>query len=244
MTFKVMIIDDEAAGIAALARQVEALESLTLVACVDDGHQAITEIERYRPDIVFMDIEMPECDGFRVAQATAHLPYHLVFVTAYHQHAIDAFTTQAIDYLLKPVRPERLRQCVDKISAARQSLLTHAAQIQPTILIDDGQQHHVIELAEIDYVESIGRYQRVCMASSSSSSIARQTLVTERTMEAFCTQLETANFMRIHRSYLVNLASIRILRRKQRNWVAVLRGIEVELPIARNRVAALKQALS
>ena len=114
-TKRVILVDDEAAAITNLRAVLDGFDALEVVAEVRDGETAIQEIIRLRPDIVFLDIEMPGVNGFEVARETAHLNYQLVFVTAYSQYALDAFGTNAIDYLLKPVRPSLLEKCVRKM---------------------------------------------------------------------------------------------------------------------------------
>ena len=102
---RVIIVDDEPAARANLRAVIDKFKQLKVIAEVGDGKTAIKEIQTLQPDIVFLDIEMPEVNGFDVAKATEHLNYQLIFATAYDQYALDAFDTKAIDYLLKPVRP-------------------------------------------------------------------------------------------------------------------------------------------
>ena len=97
---RVVLVDDEPSAISNLRRVLQGFEQLDVVAEVGDGEGAIEKITALRPDIVFLDIEMPGTNGFTVAEETAHIPYQLVFVTAYDQYALDAFGTNAIDYLL------------------------------------------------------------------------------------------------------------------------------------------------
>ncbi len=242
--FEVIIVDDEPAGIIALERVLNTIPSIEIIATTTNGHEAIIAIEKQQPDIVFLDIEMPECNGFDIAEATKHLSYHLVFVTAYHEHAVDAFTTKAIDYLLKPARPERVRQCIDKILLTLGTLSTHRHQSVQTILIGDGQQEHAIDINAIAYIESLGRYQRITFNQQGNERYQHQTLITEDTLESFCKKLEKHGFIRIHRSYLINLTSVQSLKRKERNWFALTYQPETEIPVARNRIQELKDRLS
>ncbi len=243
-TFKAIIVDDEPAGILALDRVLKDTPGIEIVATITNGREAVTAIEKYLPDIVFLDIEMPEYNGFDIAKATDHIPYHLVFVTAYSEHAVDAFTTKAIDYLLKPARPQLVRQCIDKILSTLKAQTSDNQKQNQTLLINDGQHEHAVNISTIAYIESIGRYQRITFNQKSDLLYRYNTLVTEGTLEGFCQKLEKHRFMRIHRSYLVNLASVRLLQRNERNWFAVLHGSEIRLPVARSRVHLLKQELS
>ncbi|MEE4296155.1 MAG: response regulator, partial [Wenzhouxiangella sp.] len=112
---RVIIVDDEPAAISNLREVIDAFDALEVIAEIGDGSTAIMEIRRHAPDVVFLDIEMPEVGGFDVARATADMDYQLVFVTAYDHYALDAFGTNAIDYLVKPVRPALLEKCIRKI---------------------------------------------------------------------------------------------------------------------------------
>ncbi|MEM7675858.1 MAG: response regulator, partial [Myxococcota bacterium] len=93
-----VIVDDEPAAIVSLKSILDEFDELEVVATVGNGYAALEALKRYQPDIVFLDIEMPGINGFEVASKTAHFLHHLVFVTAYDQYALDAFSTHAIDY--------------------------------------------------------------------------------------------------------------------------------------------------
>lgn len=114
-TKRVIIVDDEPAARNNLKEVIAEFEFLTLVAEIGDGASAIEQIQVLQPDIVFLDIKMPELNGFEVACATEHIPYQLIFSTAYGHYALEAFNTRAIDYLVKPVRPSLVAKCIDKL---------------------------------------------------------------------------------------------------------------------------------
>ncbi len=113
--YRVLLIDDEPAATQALKRALTAFKEIEVIGSYNDPQQGIDAICRLIPDVVFMDIEMPGLDGFMAAKATEHIPYHLIYVTAFSEHALSAFETKVVDYLLKPVRQTRLERCLEKL---------------------------------------------------------------------------------------------------------------------------------
>ena len=119
---QVIIVDDEALGRDRIRRFVDTTEDLTIVAQCDCGTDAVEAIQRHSPDLVFLDIQMPDLDGFGVIEALhdskQNLP-SIIFVTAYDQHAIKAFEINALDYLLKPANEARFQRAVDRIRSRK-----------------------------------------------------------------------------------------------------------------------------
>ncbi|MCF8492683.1 MAG: response regulator, partial [Sphingomonadaceae bacterium] len=116
MSIRTILVDDEKLAIQGLELRLQPFEDIEIVATCHNGREAIRKIKTLKPDLVFLDIQMPGFDGFSVVQGVMDIdPPLFVFVTAYSEHAIKAFEAQAIDYLMKPVEPERLADTMDRV---------------------------------------------------------------------------------------------------------------------------------
>src|SRR5688500_3306051 len=116
MTIRTILVDDESLAIQALQRRLEAHEDIEIIDTCTNGREAIRSIKTHKPDLVFLDIQMPGFDGFSVVQGLMEVePPLFVFVTAYQDHAIRAFDAQAVDYLMKPVEEAPLADTLDRV---------------------------------------------------------------------------------------------------------------------------------
>ena len=235
--YRVILIDDEQAATDTLERNLKRFTNVEVIGCYNHAEQGIEAIIDLAPDIVFLDIEMPVKNGFEVAKATEHVSYHLVFVTAYVEHALTAFDTKVIDYLVKPVRPSRLDRCMEKI----QQLDMKEMSSEPSDLINvyDGQTRHRLTAADICFIESIGRYQQINLTLRGVKKLGLKTIVTEETMANYELQLDSAKFMRVHRSYIINLTMISQLHREGKNMSVTLTDASRTIPVSRSKSALL-----
>ncbi|MGA3373411.1 MAG: LytTR family DNA-binding domain-containing protein [Terracidiphilus sp.] len=214
---RTLIVDDEPLSRAMLRSFLADDAEIDLIGECGDGYTAIEMIESAAPDLVFLDIQMPDLDGFGVlrALAPAAIP-NLVFVTAYDQFALKAFDVHAIDYLLKPFDRERfertLARAKQQIALQKREdvnvellriLSEQSARPQPVkrILVKSGDKALFVRPDEILWVEAQGNY--VALHAGAQSFLLRQTI---NTLEK---QLDPARFQRIHRSIIVNLDAIR-----------------------------------
>lgn len=215
-----LIVDDEALAREALRTYVALDPGLEVVGEAKDGPDALDLIESARPDLLFLDVQMPEMSGFQVLARTMtkglRLPA-IIFVTAYDRYALEAFEVHAVDYLLKPIREERFRDAVStartRIAADRgwyererlAALLTGGEGARPRRLpVKAGGRVEFVSLDEVEWVGSEGNYVRLHLAGR--SCMVRETM---NGMEAL---LDPTRFMRIHRSAIVNIDRIRDLR--------------------------------
>jgi len=220
MPIRVLLSDDEALARERLRSLLDNEPDLEIVAECDDGKSAIATIKREKPDLVFLDIQMPEVDGFGVVSALRDQPMPLtIFVTAYDRYAMKAFEVHALDYLLKPVSKERLAEALGH--ARKQLQHPSEGTFQRRVLdmlgeLDSRQnapQRIVIKAdgeivclkpAEIDWAESAGNY--VCLHVGAATHILRETITS---LEG---RLGHHQFLRVHRSTLVNVDRIKTLR--------------------------------
>lgn len=252
----VLIVDDEPAAIANLRRVISRFPELDIIAEIGDGKTAIQSIRDHQPDIVFLDIEMPEVNGFDVAKATADCHYQLVFVTAYDQYALSAFATRAIDYLLKPVRPALLERCIEKIlhqsTLALEALKQQKAE-SDSLALCDGDAIRVVKHEHLCFIEGIGRYRRIHLTAAGAALHRIPTIVSDTTLDDFETQLNPNQFIRLHRSYIVNKEHILgLASASRRHFVRIPTQVEQQagdttehqVPVSRTKVATVKALLT
>jgi two-component system LytT family response regulator len=231
---RVIIVDDEPLARAVLREYLGAYPDIEIAGECANGFEAVKAITELEPDLAFLDIQMPKLDGFEVAELAGARTRYL-FVTAYDQFALRAFEIHAVDYLLKPFSRERLDQALAharglvKAPPQVEPLLAQAAQRSlplERVLIRDGARVHVVPVANIAYAEAQDDY--VLIHADGRSYLKNQPL------SELESQLDPAAFVRVHRSYLVNLAAVRRIEQASKDThCAVLDG-DVRIPISRS----------
>lgn len=241
MPIRVLLSDDESLARERLRRLLEDEADLEIVAECGDGRSAISLIKREKPDLVFLDIQMPEVDGFGVVAALKDQMPLTIFVTAYDSYAMKAFEVHALDYLLKPVGKERLAEALGR---ARKQLQHPSAegmfQRRVLDLLGDleSRQHApqrivikadgeivCLKPGEIDWAESAGNY--VCLHVGGHTHILRETITS---LEG---RLGARQFLRVHRSTLVNVDRIKTLRPSLYGDYAILLRDGTKLTLSR-----------
>lgn len=243
---RVLIVDDEHLARALLREYLADHADVEIVGECANGFEAVKAIGELDPELVFLDIQMPKLDGFEVVELAGGKP-HYVFATAYDQFALRAFEVHAIDYLLKPFSRERLAQAL----AHARSRQPQAGQAQALdavvqeaarrhghlerILIKDGTRVHVLAAGTVDYIEAQDDYVQVNAAGKG--------WLKHQRLSELETQLDPQVFVRIHRSYIVNLGAIaRIEPASKDNYCAVLKD-GVKLPISRSGYARVRELM-
>jgi DNA-binding LytR/AlgR family response regulator len=213
-----LVAEDEAVLREELCEQLGRLwPALRIIARTDNGLDALQLAERLRPDVLFLDIQMPGLNGLEVARRVDRTA-HLVFVTAYDAHAVAAFERGAVDYILKPWTPSRLAESLRRIQERvgrppvhlEEALREIAAAVQPRnylrwINASAGQEVRIVTVDEICYFRADSKYTVVVTAGS-------ETLV-RRALKDIAAQLDPAQFWQIHRSTIVNAAAIAAVSR-------------------------------
>ena len=241
MAQRVVIIDDEPTARKAMAMALSDIDDICIIGEAGDGKSAIDLIQQQQPDIVFMDIQMPALNGFQVAQATKEQQYHLVFATAFEHYALPAFETHAVDYLLKPVRPERIRRSIEKIQQLQQP---PASSTHSPLNISDGHRSYLLQTQDIGFIEAVGRYRRLHLSQHGQHRHQTQTIITDVTLDHFEQVLDPQGCQRIHRSYLINLQQVTQLQTQDRQTQVALTDYEaLWLPVSRSQLASLKSRL-
>jgi DNA-binding LytR/AlgR family response regulator len=200
---RALIVDDEAPALSELAWLLGQDVRIGRIRTADSGAQALKALESEPVDVLFCDISMPGLDGLDLARVLARFSHrpHLIFVTAYDQHAIEAFDLQAVDYVLKPVRADRLAEAVRRVvEAGRPAEPEPAAATDETIAVELGGVTRFVQRSTVLYVEAQGDYARLHTATG--SHLIRIPLSTLEERWA------PAGFIRIHRSTLVALPHV------------------------------------
>ena len=198
------------------------------------GAAAVESVRRRKPDLVFLDVQMPECDGFDVLELLGNdLPQAIVFVTAHDEYALRAFEAGALDYLLKPFDDARFMRA---LARAKEKIAHYAShrQTQRRVVVKSPGRLLFIDVADIDWVEAASYY--ACLH------IGRETHVIRRTLSELERDLGDA-FIRIHRSTIVNFERIRGLELQSSGEYAVVLRSGVELPVSRGYRKPLHERL-
>ena len=242
---RILIADDEAPARARLRDLLDECRESFPLAIVDEarnGREALDVLNREKVDIVLLDIRMPEMDGLEAARHIAGMaePPAIIFTTAFDSYAIKAFEVNAIDYLLKPIRVERLLVALGKTRAAppvsRQALDAAANQPRRHLSVHERGKIILVPLAEVLYLRAELKYVTV------------KTAEREHLVEESLTHLEeefAESFVRIHRNCLVARAAIAGFERNadesESGWAVVIKGTNEKLPVSRRQHGVVKQ---
>lgn len=246
---RAVIVDDEPLGRTVIREMLRGDAEIVLVGECGNGHEAIELLNQSPPDLLFLDVQMPEVDGFDVLNALDELPL-VVFVTAYDQYAVRAFDVHAVDYLLKPFDRERFSRAVQRAKEQLRRAQQHAvnerilalleAQKAQTrclerLVIKNNGRVFLLKTADVDWIEAEGNYVKLHVGSV--THLLRETLTN---LEA---QLDPQRFARIHRSQLVNLDRIRELQPWSHGEFQVILHDNTQLTLSRSYRERLHELL-
>lgn len=260
MTLRALVVDDEQPARQELCFQLDRIAAVEVAGQAGDGLEALALIDALRPDLVLLDIQMPGRNGFDVARELLARPVdtRVVFVTAYDEYAIDAFEVNAVDYLLKPVEPERLERAIERV---RQRLENERAAgggamagaelrrlVQYVTEQQDGQAQLAVKVGE--------RFQLVQSRDIIYAALADDviTVVTDeltgsssyRTLDELQTKLDPAVFWRVRRSHLININKVKeIVPWFSRNYILKMQDASgTEIPVSRAQTKRLRTHLN
>ena len=224
----VLIIDDEQDARSLIKEYLAAFPDFVVVGEAVDGDEAVQKILRIRPDIIFLDIQMPGQDGFEVLTQLDYLP-EVIFSTAYDQYALDAFQVQALDYLLKPYGKKRFAQAIgrlernkEKVQQLAEKLLEERSTEQQKIIVHSGRRRVIIDSDQIYYFEAYGDYTKVFTR--------KEAFLLTKGISSIIDKLHTKQFFRIHRSHAVNLDKVKHLAKEGRyHFLTLDSGIKLKV---------------
>ena len=245
-TITAIVVDDEELARAVVLEHLAEHSGIRVVAQCANGFEAVKAVGELKPDLLFLDIQMPKLDGFEVLELLDPCPT-VIFVTAYDQHALRAFEVHAVDYLLKPFSRERfeeaLQRAMARLEQGRPAAL-HPVELSATakgdwpldrLVVKDGGRVTLIPLSKLDYIQAQDDY--VLLKTPEKGHLKQQTLA------SLSQRLDPSRFLRIHRSFIVQLDRLtRLEQTETDSWVAVLTD-GTRLPVSRSGYARLREIL-
>ena len=216
---KVIIIDDESAGRKLIRDYLVDFPDLIPVQEANNGVDAIKVIREFKPDLIFLDIQMPGLNGFEVLKHLEEIP-RVIFSTAYDQYAVEAFEVHAVDYLLKPYTKARFRKAIEKLQNNQpvkqlvESLLKEETVYQEKILVERGRKLVALNARDIVWVQADGDYARIITSEARHLSNHGIGVLEER--------LDPRYFLRIHRSSLININCIKEVEKLPNGYIVLL----------------------
>ena len=239
---KCIIIDDEPLARSMVREYLQNHPSIEIVAECGDGFEGLKAIQQYNPQLLFLDIQMPKINGFELLELIDTLP-KVIFTTAFEEYAVKAFESNAIDYLLKPFSKDRFEKALQKAIQATdikptEAVMEEAAfspQQTTRVVVKDGGKIRIIPIMQIQYLEAADDYVKIFTADGY--------FLKKKTMSYFSQSLPSQQFVRIHRSYILNIQLInRIEAYEKESWLAILTTGQ-KLPISKTGYAKLKEVL-
>ncbi|MEH6827100.1 LytR/AlgR family response regulator transcription factor [Parasphingorhabdus sp.] len=256
MTIKTILVDDEKLAIQGLQIRLEKFDDIEIVDTCRNGREAIRKIKTLKPDLVFLDIQMPGFDGFSVVQGIMEIePPLFIFVTAYSEHAVRAFEAEAIDYLVKPVEEDRLADAIDRVrkrlsekrgGAELEKLKNVLSEIAPDAManiedsdepasanryeklinVKDRGQIFRVDVDTIERIDAAGDY--MCIYTADNSLILRET------MKDLEKRLDPRHFQRVHRSTIVNLSQVKEVKPHTNGECFLVLGSGAQVKVSRS----------
>lgn len=240
---KVILIDDEPLARSVIREYLEDQPDLEIVAECSDGFEGVKAISQFKPDLIFLDVQMPKINGFEMLEIISD-PVSVIFTTAFDEYALKAFEANAIDYLLKPFSKDRFDKSIEKWATTNlindpQNHTITLNQGQPEeklrVVIKDGAEIIIIPTAEIEYLEAYDDYVKIHHKG--------KVHLKKKTMNHFEKALDSKQFIRIHRSFLLNIQELtRIESFEKNSYTAILRSGK-RIPISRTAYGPLKESL-
>lgn len=244
-TIKTLIIDDERLAREELKSLLKHYDEIDIIGEAKNGEEGIQKIKELKPELIFLDISMPGMDGFEMLKQLEEIP-KVIFVTAYDDHALKAFEVKALDYVLKPVDPNRLQEAIQKVSQKEDDFTSNfeghinrkdrQLTITDSVFIKDGEKCWFIELNKIRMLESDGNYVKVYFENF-------RPLVL-RSLNSFEERLDPEFFFRANRKFIINLKWISSIE----NWfnggllIELREGEKIE--ISRRQAIRFKELMS
>jgi len=242
---KVVIIDDEPLARSIVVEYLQQHPSIEIAAECNDGFQGVKAIMHHKPDLIFLDIQMPKINGFEMLELLDSTP-SVIFTTAFDEYAIKAFEANAIDYLLKPFSKERFDLALQKWNEKKntssekniQSLLENTTK-QPDernrIVVKNGSDIRIVPMADVMYIEAYDDYVKIFTKDTY--------YLKKKTMNYYEQVLDSSQFFRTHRSFIINLQELTKIEPLEKNTYVVLLKNGKKIPLSRTGYSKLKETL-
>lgn len=242
---RTVIIDDEPLARSIVCEYLQSYSDIKVVQECNDGFEGVKAIAQHKPDLIFLDIQMPKINGFEMLELIEDPP-SVIFTTAFDEYAIKAFESHAIDYLLKPFSKERFDKAVQKWLGGRQDNKSENRPVMPQeeirqpeersrIVVREAGNIRIIPVNDVHYFEAYDDYVKIFTA--------KEMFLKKKTMSFYESILDPSLFVRVHRSYILQLSQItRIEPLEKDTHVAVLKG-SARIPLSKSGYAKLKGVL-
>lgn len=243
---RTIIVEDEELARNLMKSFLKGNDKIELIAECENGFEGVKMINELKPDLVFLDIQMPKITGFEMLELLEHKP-QIIFATAYDQYALKAFEFNAADYLLKPYSKNRLNEAIDKVAdrvltEGTQSDIAEKVADYPReefldrIVVKDRHKIHIIPSDQIRYIESMDDYVMIYTNESRH--------IKQKTMKYFEGALDPRQFTRIHRSYIVKLEEINEIQQYEKESYIVILHDKTKLKVSKTGYKNLKEVLN
>lgn len=249
-SIKAIIVDDEFASREVLQTLIQQYNGfIEVIATCIDLLEAVEKIKELQPNVVFLDVQMPNYAGYEIANFFDEINFEIIFVTAHDQYAIKAFELNAIDYLVKPVERKRLKQTVERlqnhfiqeteIQDYKRLLNTIKNDSFEKIVISESGKRHKFKLSEIIAFQASGSYCKIILADDTSEITHTSEITVSKNLKYFENLLkENLNFFRTHRAWLINISYFLYL---QRTSLEVILEHQVKAKISRNKLEEFEE---
>ena len=242
--YKVIIIDDEPLARLVVAEYLQKYSEFTVVAECDDGFQGMKAIAQHKPDLIFLDIQMPKINGFEMLELL-DTPPAVIFTTAFDEFAIKAFEANSVDYLLKPFSTDRFAAAIEKwnkrntsVANPLSNLLQNSqkqAEERNRIVVKNGVDIKIIPAQDIQYIEAYDDYVKVFTQND--------VFLKKKTLSYYEQTLPASEFLRVHRSYLIKLDQLTRVEPFEKNGHIALLKNGSKVPLSRNGYSRLREQL-
>lgn len=237
---KTILVDDERLARQELKYLLQEFSDIQIIDEAENVDEALEKIHRLQPDLIFLDIEMPEKNGFDLLEELEFVP-KVVFVTAYNQYAIQAFESEAMDYILKPTKTERLAKTIEKVRSEIQQERATAAvsegRLSPDkrIFLKDGEKCYFVRLSEVFMIESVGNYCRFHFGNNRP--------MIHRSLNKIQERLDPTIFLRANRQQIINTEYIHDIDSYYKGGMKVVLNNGIELEISTRNSVAFKEMM-
>ncbi|MGC1244256.1 MAG: response regulator [Chryseosolibacter sp.] len=240
---KTVIIDDEPLARSIVAEYLRAYPGITIMQECNDGFEGVKAVTQHKPDLIFLDIQMPKINGFEMLELIDDPPA-VIFTTAFDEFAIKAFEAHAIDYLLKPFSKDRFDKAMGKwlqqrhVPGPRHTPLpgeVHQPEERNRIVVKEGPNIRIIPVSEVIYLEAYDDYVKIFTP--------KEMFLKKKTMSFYEQSLDSSMFIRVHRSYIIQLAQITRIEPMEKDTHVALLKSGVRIPLSKTGYAKLKATL-
>ncbi len=241
---RALLVDDEEPALVRLQRMLAVHTDVECIGAARDGLQALSLVDELRPDVVFLDIQMPEVDGLSVAAAISDPGPAVIFATAFDEHAVRAFELAAVDYLLKPITQKRLAAALDRVrsrsAVAIEAVQAAVTRLQPRprkMAVRCGATYLVFDPDRVSAILARDHYASILVEG--------RELLSDDSLDRRVGRLDASRFVRVHRSAIINVEFVRSLHQEgDRKYVALLSDPSGNrVPISRERLDEVKRRL-